>query len=122
MNLLWNTTSHSMADADYSYYDYQYSDWDIDTVDFHFVSGGQAFELDRWSLASTGSTGSVWTGGQYRQYMLGLDRWPVQAVLVGVGQVASTGSTCWGWHVASTGVGNIELFKCVSNIQLTSSV
>ena len=97
MNLLWNTTSHSMADADYSYYDYQYSDWDIDTVDFHFVSGGQAFELDRWSLASTGSTGSVWTGGQYRQYMLGLDRWPVQAVHVGVVQVASTGSTCWVW-------------------------
>jgi hypothetical protein len=28
-----------MEEADYSYYDYQYSDWDLDTVDLHFVSG-----------------------------------------------------------------------------------
>jgi hypothetical protein len=31
-----------MEEADYSYYDYQYSDWDLDTVDLHFVSGRNA--------------------------------------------------------------------------------
>jgi hypothetical protein len=29
----------NMEDMDYSYYDYQYSDWALDTVDLHFVSG-----------------------------------------------------------------------------------
>jgi hypothetical protein len=34
-----------MAETEYSYYDYQYSDWDMDTVDFHFVSGSL---VDTW--------------------------------------------------------------------------
>jgi hypothetical protein len=42
-----------MEDMDYSYYDYQYSDWDVDTVDLHFVSGDSHSSLTHLTIILT---------------------------------------------------------------------
>ena len=39
----WSISGINMEEKDF--YDYQYTDWDLDTIDLHFVSGRELMNL-----------------------------------------------------------------------------